>query len=355
MPQTYPVIIIGAGQAGLAMGYHLSQRDIDFLILDGSARIGDVWRRRYDSLVLFSAAQYNHLPGLPFPKPDDTYPTKDEVADYLETYAAVFGLPVRLQTPVTAVSPAPGGYLVETPGESFLAQQVVVATGPFQTPFVPEFSRDLAPSVYQIHSAQYRNPEQLPPGPVLVVGAGNSGAQIAEELLKTRSVSLSMGKRQPQLPQEFLGKTIFWWLKALGLFDVTVDSPVGKWLCARDPLFGTDLRKLQREHGLVIRSRAVRAEGETVHFADGQSLRVSAIVWATGFRGEYPWIRLPVFDEGGSPRHRRGVTAQPGFYFLGLPWQYRRGSALLMDVGRDAEYLADRIQERALGFPPARE
>ncbi|MNX01697.1 putative oxidoreductase CzcO [compost metagenome] len=340
---THDVLIIGAGQAGLAMGYHLAQRDVDFLILDGSPRIGDVWRNRYDSLVLFSASQYNHLPGMPFPKAPDTYPTKDEVAEYLETYASVFGLPVRLDSPVTALSPTPDGYRVETPTETYLAAQVVIATGPFQTPFVPPFAQNLDPSVFQIHSSQYRNPDQLPPGDVLVVGAGNSGAQIAEELARTRKVHLAIGRKQPQLPQEFLGKTIFWWLKAMGAFEVTVDSPAGRWLRARDPLFGTDLRKLQRDCGVERMPRVTHADAETVHFADGRTLSVPAIVWATGFRSEYPWVKVPVFDANGQPQHLRGVSSSPGLYFLGLPWQVRRGSALLLDVGRDAASLAEQI------------
>lgn len=343
MPTRHDVVIIGAGQAGLSMGYHLAQRDVDFVMLDASPRIGDVWRNRYDSLVLFSASQYNHLPGMPFPKAPDTYPTKDEVADYLATYASVFGLPVRLETPVTAVHPTPDGYRVETPTETFLAGQVVIATGPFQTPFIPPFAQHLDPAITQLHSSQYRNPAQLPPGDVLVVGAGNSGAQIAEELLQSRRVHLAIGRPQPQLPQEFLGKTIFWWLKALGALDVTVDSPLGRWLRARDPLFGTDLRKLERDFGLKLLPRITHADGEAVHVADGRTLSVPTIIWATGFRTEYPWVHAPVFTSEGLPRHRRGVTEAPGLYFIGLPWQYRRGSALLLDVGRDAEYLAERI------------
>ena len=343
MPQTHDVLIIGAGQAGLAMGYHLSQRDVDFMILDAAPRLGESWRNRYDSLVLFSASQYNHLPGLPFPKSPDTYPTKDDVAEYLTTYAAVFGLPVRLSTPVTAVSAGPDGYRVETPHETFLARHVVIATGPFQTPTVPAFARKLSPAIAQLHSAEYRNPAQLPEGDVLVVGAGNSGAQIAEELARTRRVHLAMGRRQPFLPQEFLGKTIFFWLKALGILDVTVDTPLGRWLRTRDPLFGTDLRRLQREFGLVLCPRVTDADAERVHVADGRSLNVSSIIWATGFRSDYAWVDVPVFDAQGRPVHRRGVTSEPGLYFLGLPWQYRRGSALLLDVGRDAEYLAEQI------------
>jgi len=343
MPQAHDVLIIGAGQAGLAMGYHLSQRDVDVVILDAAPRLGESWRNRYDSLMLFSASQYNHLPGLPFPKAPDTYPTKDDVAEYLTTYAAVFGLPVRLSTPVTTLSAVPGGYRVETPDETFEARQVVIATGPFQTPVVPAFAQKLSPAIAQLHSAEYRNPAQLPEGDVLVVGAGNSGAQIAEELAPTRRVHLAMGRRQPFLPQEFMGKTIFYWLKALGILDVTVDSPLGRWLRTRDPLFGTDLRRLRREHGLVLMPRVTDADAERVHFADGRSLQVSSIIWATGFRSDYGWVDLPVFDAQGRPVHRRGVTSAPGLYFLGLPWQYRRGSALLLDVGRDAEYLAEQI------------
>jgi putative flavoprotein involved in K+ transport len=337
------VIVIGGGQAGLAMAWHLARLGLRFVVLDAGPELGHVWRSRWDSLTLFTPAQYDALPGLPFPSPADTYPTKDPVADYLRAYAAAADLPVRLHAPVTHLSRTEDGFEVRTAAETFRARQVVVATGPFQVPFVPPAAGGLDESVTQVHSAAYRNPRALPDGPVLVVGGGNSGLQIAEELAATRPVEVSVGQNPPMLPQRPLGRDLFWWLTRLGLMRIPAGSRLGRRVQARGEfVIGTSRRKLKRA-GVRFRPRLVAADGRTVRFADGSTLEVGVVVWATGYRSDYSWIRLPGVINDGRVVHRRGVTDIPGLYFLGLSWQHTRGSALLGFIGDDAAYLADRI------------
>lgn len=351
MAKHVEVLVIGAGQAGLSMGYYLAQQGRRFQIVDGAPRIGDSWRKRYNSLKLFTPAAYNNLPGLAFPAPADYYPTKDEVANYLELYARTFQLPVSLNTRVLSLKRSETGYLVQTERQTYHADQVVIATGPFQRPFIPEFSAGLSPDVFQIHTSAYRSPSQLPPGPVLVVGAGNSGVQIAEELSYTRQVYLSVGSRPPVRPQRILGRSVFWWMEKLGLRNVPVNTWLGKKLSASDPLFSTDYNTLARKRGVRFLDRLVGASDTLVHTERGERLHVSTIVWATGFRPDFRCVQVPVFDQSGSPIHTRGVTAAPGLYFLGQRWQYTQGSGLLGGVGRDAAFLAGEIAEHAAAQP----
>jgi putative flavoprotein involved in K+ transport len=337
------VVVVGGSQAGLAMAWHLAQQGVRFVVLEAGPEVGHVWRSRWDSLKLFTPAQYDALPGMAFPAPADTYPTKDPVADYLQAYAAAFDLPVRLNARVTSLTRTDEGFEVRTAAEVFRARQVVVATGPFQVPFVPPMANKLDPAVTQLHSADYRNPQALPEGPVLVVGGGNSGFQIAEELAATRQVDLSIATRYPMLPQRRAGRDLFWWLTRLGLLRVPVTSPVGRRMSRRDFVIGTNRRRLEGK-GVRFRPRLVDAEGRTVRFGDHSLLEdVGVVVWATGYRSEYGWIHLPGVVREGHVVHRRGVTQIPGLYFLGLSWQHTRGSALLGFVAEDAAYLADRI------------
>ena len=340
---TLDVLVVGGGQAGLAIGYELAQRGLRFVIVDAAPAIGQVWRDRYDSLTLFTPAQYSNLPGMDFPASYDTYPTKDSVVTYLEQYTATFKLPIQLNTRVVEARQSGAGFEVETSAGAVQARAVVAATGPFQRPFVPSFSAGIAPAVLQLHSSAYRNPNQLPPGAVLVVGAGNSGGQIAAELAQTHDVTLAVGKRPPSFPQRVLGRDIFWWLHGLGLMSVPVTSAIGRRMRRLDPLIGTELGRLAREKGVRLVNRAVGAADTTVQFAGGQAGSFSSIIWATGFRPDYSWIKVLVLDQEGRPVHQRGVTVVPGFYFIGLPWLYRRGSALLGGVGSDAAFLANRI------------
>src|SRR5215204_157971 len=342
--QRLDAVVIGGSQSGLAMAWHLAQQVLRFVVLEAGPEVGHVWRSRWDSLKLFTPAQYDALPGMPFPAPADTYPTKDPVADYLQAYVAAFDLPVRLNAEVTGLTRTDEGFEVQTADQTYRARQVVVATGPFQVPFVPPMAARLDPSVTQLHSADYRNPQALPEGPVLVVGGGNSGFQIAEELAATRTVDLSIATTYPMLPQRLAGRDLFWWLTRLGLLKVTVTSRPGRRMSRRDFVIGTNRRRLERA-GVRFRPRLVDAEGRTVRFADHSLLEdVGVVVWATGYRPDYTWIHIPDVVREGQVVHRRGVTEVPGLFFLGLSWQHTRGSALLGFVQEDAAYLADRIQ-----------
>ena len=341
------VVVIGGSQAGLAMAWHLARQHLRFVVLEAGPEPGHIWRSRWDSLTLFTPVQYAALPGMPFPGSPDTYPTKEQVADYLNVYAAEFDLPVRLNARVTALIRTAEGFEARTDDGVFRARQVVVATGPFQVPYVPSAAQRLDGSVTQLHSAGYRNPRTLPPGPVLVVGGGNSGFQIAEELAATRQVDLSIATRAPVLPQRLAGKDLFWWLTRLGLMRITAGSRLGRRLRARpDFVIGSSRRKL-RVAGVRFRPAVAGAEGRTVRFADGSSLDASTVIWTTGYRSHYSWMHIPGVAGDGQVIHRRGVTDIPGLYFLGLPWQHSRGSALLGFVREDAAYLAGRITSRA--------
>jgi putative flavoprotein involved in K+ transport len=342
--QRLDAVVVGGSQAGLAVAWHLAQQGLRFVVLEAAPELGHSWRSRWDSLKLFTPAQYDALPGMAFPAPADTYPTKDPVADYLQAYAASFDLPVRLDARVSDLRQTAEGFEVRTTDHTYHARQVVVATGPFQVPFVPPQARGLDPSVTQLHSAGYHNPQALPEGPVLVVGGGNSGFQIAEELAATRTVDLSIATRYPMLPQRRAGRDLFWWLTRLGVMRVTASSRLGRRVQARGEfIIGTNRKRLERA-GVRFRPRLVDAEGRTVRFADHSLLEdVGVVVWATGYRSDYAWIHIPGVVREGHVVHRRGVTEVPGLYFLGLSWQHTRGSALLGFVNDDAAYLADRI------------
>jgi putative flavoprotein involved in K+ transport len=338
------VVVVGGSQSGLAMAWHLARLGLRFVVLEAGPEVGHVWRSRWDSLKLFTPAQYDALPGMAFPAPADTYPTKDPVADYLQAYVDALDLPVRVNARVTSLTQTDGGFDVQAGGQAYRARQVVVATGPFQVPFVPPMAAKLDATVTQVHSAGYRNPQALPEGPVLVVGGGNSGFQIAEELAATRQVDLSIATRYPMLPQRLGGRDLFWWLTRLGLLKVTVTSRPGRRMSRRDFVIGTNRRRLEGK-GVRFRPRLVDAEGRTVRFADHSLLEdIGVVVWATGYRPNYDWIDLPGVVREGHVIHRRGVAEVPGLYFLGLSWQHTRGSALLGFVNDDATFLADRIQ-----------
>lgn len=345
-PATEPfdVVVVGAGQAGLAIGHYLARSGLTFVLLEAGAEVGLSWRNRWDSLRLFSPAQFDSLPGMPFPAPADSHPSKDDVADYLAAYAERFNLPVRLNSPVMRTRREPDGtFIVTTPTGELHARQVVVATGPFQTPRVPATAAQLDPRVQQLHSADYRNPGQLRGNRVLVVGAANSGLQIAEELASTCTVSVAVGSKPVALPQRIAGKDLFFWLTKVGLFTVPATSRLARRLRARgDLVIGTRTSDLRRA-GVGFRPRLTGFTADVAQFTDGTSMVVDAVVWATGFASGYSWLEVPGVIVDGQVRHLDGVTQVLGLYFLGLPWQTSRGSALLGFVGADAAVLSARI------------
>jgi putative flavoprotein involved in K+ transport len=345
--ERFDVVIIGAGQAGLAMGYFLARQGRRFVILEAADSIGSAWRTRWESLLLFTPRRYDALAGLAFPGDPDGYPARDEVIAYLGHYAAAFELPVELNSAVRSLTRADGRFVIGLDDKRIAANQVVVATGPFQVPDIPVLSSELAPEVFQTHSTGYVRPSDVPEGRVLVVGGGNTGYQIAEELSATRQVLLAVGSRQTPVPQRFLGRSLFWWLTKTGVIKKTVDSRIGRRLQHRDTLIGSSPRELRRRHGVDLKPRVVGANSRTISFADGSNVDVDAVIWATGYRPEHSWIDLPVLDSGGNLRHRRGVTDVPGLYFLGLSWQHTRGSALLGWVKDDAEFIAAQIAAKA--------
>ena len=343
------VLVIGAGQAGLATAYHLRRRGLRFLVVDAAHELGHSWRSRWDSLRLFTPAQYDGLPGMPFPAPADTHPTKDQVADYLAAYAARFELPVLLDCRVRRLEQADGRYAVHTSQGTLTAHQVVVATGPFQTPVIPGVAAGLDPDVVQLHSSGYRNPTQLPPGPVVVVGAGNSGRQISLELATTGShqVTLAVRTESIELPQRWLGHDLFWWLTKVGVITKTADSRMARRMRAKgDLVIGTYLAQLHGA-GVTLRPRLTAATTDGVEFDDGSVQRPAAVVWATGFRPDYSWIDVPDVVVDGHVVHERGRTPAAGLFFIGLPWQHTRGSALLGFVGDDAGWLSTQLTAHA--------
>jgi putative flavoprotein involved in K+ transport len=340
------VAVIGAGQAGLAMGYFLSRQRRRFVILERAAEIAPAWRQRWESLTLFTPRRFSALPGLLFSGDPDGYPTRDEVIAYLERYAETFQLPIELNSEVKRLHTGDDGrFRLDLPDRPIAADQVVVATGPFQRPYVPKLAERLGPDLFHTHATGYRRPGQVPRGTVLVVGGGNTGFQIAEELSATHNVVLSVGSRQMPLPQRALGRDLFWWLTKAHVLAATVESRLGQRLQNRDTLIGSSPRELERRYGVELKPRAVDADGGTVRFEDGSELEVDAVVWATGYRSDYAWVEPPVFDADGRPRHRRGVTAVPGLYFLGLTWQHTRGSALIGWVQDDAGFISERIAD----------
>jgi putative flavoprotein involved in K+ transport len=342
----FDVVVIGAGQAGLAAGYFLARPGRRFVILDRASSIAAAWRERWESLTLFTPRRYSALAGLSFPGDPDGYPTRDEVIAYLERYAETYDSPLKLNSEVKSLELGDDGRLrLEVDGRTMTADQVVVATGPFQAACVPTLAEKLGDDVFQTHAVGYRRPDNVPRGSVLVVGGGNTGFQIAKELSATHKVVLSVGTRQKPLPQRLLGRDLFWWLTKMRILNTTVESRLGRKLSTRDTLIGSSPHELKQRYGVELKPGAVDADSHTVRFEDGSEIEVNAVIWATGYRADYSWIKLTIFDERGRLRHRRGATDVPGLYFLGLTWQHTRGSALIGWVKDDAEFIAERIAE----------
>jgi putative flavoprotein involved in K+ transport len=348
--ERFDTVIIGGGQAGLATGYHVAKRDLPFVILDANERIGDAWRKRWDSLRLFTPARYDGLQGWRFPAPAFSFPTKDEMADYLEAYAARFELPVQTGVEVDGLSREGDRFLITSGDRHFEAKHVVVATGAHQIPKFPAFADELLTSIMQLHSSQYRHPSQLQEGVVLVVGAGNSGAEIAFEVSRTHPTYLS-GKPSGQIPVRHgpaAARFVLPVVRFVGHHVLTLGTPIGrkaqpKFISHSAPLVRVKLKDLAAA-GVEQVPRTVSIEDGRPALEDGRVLDVSNVIWCTGFREEFPWIDLPIFDENERPLHERGVVvAEPGLYFVGMPFQYSVLSDVLPGVGRDAEYIAKHI------------
>lgn len=355
-------VVIGGGQAGLSVGYHLARLGVPFVILDAAQRIGDAWRNRWDSLRLFTPARYDGLPGMPFPAAAHAFPTKDEMADYLEAYAARFNLPVRSGMRVTRLTRRDGRFLVAAGDRQFEADNVVVAMANYQRPVVPGFAAELDPRIVQLHSLDYRGPAQLAAGEVLVVGAGNSGADIAMELVPNRTTWLS-GRDTGHIPFRIEGlaaRLLLVQLVLRVLFHrvLTVDSPLGrkvrpKVLRAGGPLIRIKPRDLLAA-GVRRVPRVVGVRDGKPLLADGRVLEVGSVIWCTGYEPGFSWIDLPVLDERGEPRHERGIVpGLPGLYFAGLHFLYALSSTMIHGVERDARRVAKAIAQRARGMRAA--
>ena len=346
-------LVIGGGQAGLTMGYQLAQRGLPFRILDANARVGDAWRNRWDSLRLFTPARYAGLPGLPFPAKGGSFPTKEDVASYLETYAEYFRLPVETGVRVTRVSKQGDKFLVEAGLRRIEAEQVVVAMANYQVPRVPEFASELDPGIVQLHSHNYRNPSQLQAGSVLVVGAGNSGADIAMDVVSSHKTLMS-GKESGHVPfriETFIARHfLFRVVRFVGHHVLSLGSPIGrkvrpKLLGKASPLVRVKPKDLT-DAGVERVARVAGVQNGRPLLAHGRVLDVANVIWCTGYEPGFSWIDLPIFDKG-RPMHDRGVVHRlPGMYFLGLHFLYAMSSATLIGVGRDAAYVADAVADR---------
>jgi putative flavoprotein involved in K+ transport len=340
------VLVIGGGQAGLATAYHLRTTGLRFEVLERNARIGDSWRTRYDSLSLFTPREYSALPGLSLDGDPDGYATKDEVADYLERYATRFALPVRLEAEVRRLERVDGGFRATLGGGATIeARAVVIASGAYQLPAIPEIASRFSRDVVQLAPLSYRNPTSVPAGTVLVVGDGATGRQIARELAPTHRVLLAGGKGRSLAPDRVLGRSIYWWLDRLRLLRVTRDSRIGRRLRSRDAFPGRGLDDGHlRAAGIQQVPRLTQADGTTAGFLDGTAREVASVIWATGYRDDSGWVLIPrVSDERGSFVESRGSSPVPGLFFVGRRWQTTQGSALLLGVGSDAAMIVQEV------------
>lgn len=339
----HEAIVIGAGQAGLSVGYYLKQLKKDFVILDKGQEVGESWINRYDSLVLFTPRMYDALPGLPLEGEPHDFPTKNEIVSYLKQYVDKFSLPIKFQTEVLKVTQKDTIFYIETDQGVFQSKNLIIATGAFQSPKIPLFSKNLSKDIHQLHSSQYRNPEQLRDGNVLVVGGGNSGAQIAVELSQVKETYLAISKKLSFLPLVLNKKSIFWWFDKFGILKASSSSFLGKAIQRKgDPIFGYELKNAVKRKDVYIKPKVVEGVHNKITFKDSSTLQVDNIIWATGFDSNYTWLNMKeVFNEEGEIVQYRGVTKVKGLYFIGLPWQYRRGSSLLQGVGYDAKYIVE--------------
>jgi len=353
--QRVSVLVIGAGQSGLSVGYHLKKLGVDFLIIDANARVGDSWRQRWDSLRLFTPNRFNNLDGMPFPGPRYDFPTKDEMADYLESYARHFQLPILNNVRVTRLWREGTRYFVDAGSRHFEADHVVIAMASYQGRKVPTFAKELSPEIVQIHSCEYKSLAQLKPGGVLIVGTANSGAEIAMETAPTHETWMA-GRDVGQVPFNIRN----YWIKRIVLplvFRVlfhrilSVKTPMGRK--ARAKMISMGLPRI-RQRRYELDAAGVKTVGKVTGvknglplLADGRTLDVPNVIWCTGYDLGLSWIDLPIFEASGEPRQTSGlVESEPGLYFVGQHFQHSVSSTMIHGAGRDASMIVRAIRKR---------
>lgn len=342
-------VVVGGAQAGLSMAYHLKIMGKKYIVIDGGKEIGASWLNRWDSLKLFTPTEYNHLPGLAFNAAKGHYPTKFEVANYFKLYVDKFKIPVQLNTLVTSVSKTENGFYVTHKDGEFEAKSVVVATGPFHTPYTPPCHTKISGSIIQMHSNYYKGLYQLQEGDALVVGGGDSGYQILSEISKdkSRTVYFSGDTKVKSLPQVILGKTLWWWFTLIGFLSYNKYSWIGKKIKAfSQPVIGTDVKEILSRKNVISAGRTNDAFNDEIIFEAKNVSTIKNIIWATGYRPNFQWIEGLELDSDGYPKNYRGVSNIEDLYFIGLPWMYTRGSATLGGVSKDAGYLAEMISNK---------
>jgi len=342
-------VVIGGAQAGLSMAYHLKKMNKKFIVLDGENEIGASWLNRWDSLKLFTPTEYNHLPGLKFNAEKGHYPTKVEVANYFKSYVEKFQIPIQLNTLVTSVRKTEKGFFITYEDDVIEAKNVIVATGPFHIPYTPPCHTKISEEILQMHSNYYKGVHQLQDGDALVVGGGDSGYQILDEISKngSRTVYFSGVTKVNSIPQQFLGKTLWWWFTLIGFLSYTKYSWIGKKISSfPQPIIGTDVNEILSRKNVIISGRTKDALNTEIIFENNKISSIKNIVWATGYRPNFNWIEGLELDGNSYPKNYRGVSNIEGLYFIGLPWMYTRGSATLGGVSKDASYLASIIRAK---------
>jgi putative flavoprotein involved in K+ transport len=343
------ILIIGAGQAGLALAYYLQSTELRCMLIEQNARIGDSWRQRYDSLTLFTSRAYSALPGLELEGDPDGYASRDEIADYFERYADHYDFPIHLKQSVEQLKKTQEGFQASTTtGDIYLSRIVVLATGAFQKASVPQLAGHFAPDVNQFTAQTYQNPAQIPIGKVLIVGDGASGRDFAHELSQTHDVLLATGRSRRLLPEKLLGKSIWWWLDQFNLLKAGKDSFIGKLMQKNDPFpaRGRRLKSLEKK-GVRILPYLTKVKGDIAHFANEYSTQIDVVIWATGYQDNSDWVTMPdAKDKNGNFVHNEGISPVENLYLIGRSWQRTRGSSLITGVGNDAEILGRQLQKK---------
>lgn len=341
-------VIIGAAQAGLSMAYYLKKQEKNILLLDKGNEIGYSWLNRWDSLQLFTPSEYNNMPGFKFPKGKGYYPSKFEVANYFKLYVKKYNLPLQLDQLVTKIEKKDGLFYVYHNQKITKTKGIIVATGPFHIPYTPPCHQDIDKNIIQTHSNAYKNTKQLQDGPALVVGDGDSGYQILDEISQEgRKTYFSGDTKVKTLPQELLGKTLWWWLKISGFLSINRKTWLGKRVMNnRQPIIGTNVKAILKRENVITVGRTNDANINSIETEKKVITDVKNIVWATGYRPNFEWIKGLETTTDGYPKNNRGISRIKNLYFIGLPWLHTRGSATLGGVGKDAKFLHEYIKNQ---------